>query len=101
MQEPPPPVRGKAEADGIVRANKFHQTCRSIGAGVQAKGIMRNTGSPSGDRGMDQLAARERKGGLTGMTERLVVLTKPGNSGGGKAPLAGSFQEECGLTNPA
>jgi hypothetical protein len=35
---------------------------------------------------MDQLAARERKAGLTGMAERLVVLTKPGNSGGGKGP---------------
>jgi hypothetical protein len=54
-------VSRKAEADGIVRANKFHQTCRGIGDGMQAKGIMRNTGSPSGDRGMDQLAAREEK----------------------------------------
>jgi hypothetical protein len=35
---------------------------------------------------MDQLATRERKAGLTGMTERLVVLTKPSNSGGGKGP---------------
>jgi len=35
---------------------------------------------------VDQLAARERKAGLTGMAERLVVLTKPGNSGGGKGP---------------
>jgi hypothetical protein len=43
-------------------------------------------GSPSGDRRMDQLAARERKAGLTGMAERLVVLMKPGNSGGGKGP---------------
>jgi hypothetical protein len=53
---------------------------------MQAKWTIRNTGSPSGDRGMDQLAARERKAGLTGMTERLVVPTKPGNSGGGKGP---------------
>ena len=53
---------------------------------MQAKGTMRNTGSPSGDRRMDQLADRERKAGLTGMTERLVVPTKPGNSGGGKGP---------------
>ena len=45
---------------------------------------MRNTGSPSGDRGMDRLAARERQAGLTGMAERLVVPMKPGNSGGGK-----------------
>ena len=50
------------------------------------KGIRRNTGSPSGDRSIDQLAARERKAGLTGMAERLAVLMKPGNSGGGKEP---------------
>ena len=72
--------------DGRVGADKFHQTCRGIGDGMQAKGTIRNTGSPSGDRGMDQLAARERQAGLTGMAERLVVLTKPGNSGGGKGP---------------
>jgi hypothetical protein len=53
---------------------------------MQAKGIRRNTGSPSGDRGVDQLAARERKAGPFGMAERLVVLMKPGNSGGGKEP---------------
>jgi hypothetical protein len=33
---------------------------------------------------MDQLAARERKAGPFGMAERLVVPTKPGNSGRGK-----------------
>jgi ketosteroid isomerase-like protein len=32
-----------------------------------------NTGSPSGDCSMDQLAARERKAGPFGMAERLVV----------------------------
>ena len=52
----------------------------------QAKWTMRNTGSPSGDCKMNQLAARERKAGPTGMAERLVVPTKPGNSGGGKGP---------------
>jgi len=35
---------------------------------------------------VDQLATRERPAGLTGMAERLAVLTKPGNSGGGKEP---------------
>jgi hypothetical protein len=74
-------VSGKVEANGIVRANKFHQTCRGIGDGMQAKWVRRNTGSPSGDCGSDQLAARERKAGLTGMAERLVVPRKPGNSG--------------------
>src|SRR5260370_41923122 len=78
--------RGKAEVGGTVRANKFHQTCRGIGDGMYAKWIMRNTGSPSGDLGMDQRATRERQAWLTGMAERLVVLTKPGNSGGGKGP---------------
>jgi hypothetical protein len=53
---------------------------------MQAKRTIRNTGSPSGDRGVDQLAARERQAGLTGMAERPVVLMKPGNSGGGKGP---------------
>src|ERR1035441_1104362 len=45
-----------------------------------------NTGSPSGDRGRDQLATRERQAGPYGVTERSVVLRKPGNSGGGKGP---------------
>jgi len=35
---------------------------------------------------MDQLAARERKAGPTGMAERLVIPMKPGNSGRGKGP---------------
>ncbi len=35
---------------------------------------------------MNQLAARERKAGLTGMAERLVLPMKPGNAGGGKGP---------------
>jgi hypothetical protein len=65
---------------------KFHQTCRGIGDGMHAKGTMRNTGSPSGDRDMDQLATRERKAGPTGMAEKLVVPMKPVNSGGEKGP---------------
>jgi hypothetical protein len=31
---------------------------------MYAMGTVRNTGSPSGDRGMDQLATRERQGQL-------------------------------------
>jgi hypothetical protein len=37
---------------------------------------MRNTGSPSGDRGVDQLAARERQAGPFGMAERLVLCAE-------------------------
>ena len=64
----------------------FHQSCRGISDGMQAKWTIHNTGSPSGDRRVDQLATRERQAGPTGMAERLVLLMKPGNSGGGKGP---------------
>jgi hypothetical protein len=53
---------------------------------MSAQGTIHNTGSPSGDRGVDQLAARERKAGPTGMAEGLAVLMKPGNAGRGKGP---------------
>jgi hypothetical protein len=69
---------------GRSERTRFHQSCRGIGDGMQAKGTIRNTGSPSGDCSVDQLATRERQAGLTGMAERLVVPRKPGNSGRGK-----------------
>jgi len=53
---------------------------------MSAQGTIHNTGSPSGDGSTNQLAARERKAGPTGMAEGLVVLTKPDNAGGGKGP---------------
>ena len=71
---------------GMYERISFHRTCRGSGDGMHAKETRRNTGSPSSDRRMDQLAARERKAGLTGMAEGLVVLRKPGNAGGGKGP---------------
>ena len=77
-------ICGRAAVDGTVRANEFHQTCRGNGDGKQAKLTSSNTGSPSGDRGRDQLATRERQAGPSGVAERSVVPKKPGNSGGGK-----------------
>ena len=65
---------------------RFRQSCGGNDDGMQAQGTIHNTGSPSSDRSMDQLAARERRAGLTGMAEGLVVLMKPGNAGGGKGP---------------
>src|SRR5215468_5669697 len=85
-QEPTRRVIVRAAADGTVRANKDHQTCRGNGDGKQAKLTSSNTGSPSGDRRCDQLAPRESQAGPFGVTERLVVLRKPGNAGGGKGP---------------
>ena len=75
---------GLAAVDGTARENEFHQTCRGNGDGMQAKLTSSNTGSPSGDRGGDQPAPGERQAGPFGVTERLVVLMKPGNAGGGK-----------------
>ena len=71
---------------GMYERTSFHWTCRGSGDGMQAWGTKRNTGSPIGDRGVDQLAARERQAGPSGMAERLAVPMKPGNSGGGKGP---------------
>jgi len=67
-------------------SEQLHQSCRGSGDGMQAKGTIRNTRSPSGDRSVDKLPTRERQAGPTGMTERLVVPLKPGNVGGGKEP---------------
>jgi len=86
MQEPTRPGFGEGRSCGTVRANKFHQTCRGSGDGMHAKWIMRNT-EVQRDRGVDQLATRERKAGPTGMAERLVVPMKLGNSGRGKGPV--------------
>ena len=85
-QEPARRVIGMAAAEGTVRANQFHQTCWGNSDGKHAKLTSSNTGSPSGDRLGDQPAPRERQAGLLGVTERLVVLMKPGNAGGGKKP---------------
>ena len=49
-QEPTRRVIGMAAADGTVRANEFHPTCRGNGDGKHAKLTSSNTGSPSGDR---------------------------------------------------
>ena len=77
---------GRAAVDGPVRANEDHQTCRGNGDGKHAKLTSSNTGSPSGDRLGDQPAPRERQAGPFGVTERPVILMRPGNAGGGKGP---------------
>jgi hypothetical protein len=71
-QEPARREIGMAAADGTERANEFHQTCRGNGDGKHAKLTSSNTGSPSGDRSLDQPATRERRAGPFGVTERLV-----------------------------
>jgi hypothetical protein len=53
---------------------------------MYAQETRRNTGSPDGDRGTDQLTAREGQAGPFGVTERPVVPMKLGNASGGKGP---------------
>ena len=62
---------------------------------MSAQGTIHNTGSPSGDGSTNQLAARERKAGPTGMAEGLVVLRKPGNAGGGKGCVKKTCRALC------
>src|ERR1019366_983448 len=50
------------------------------------KESVRNTGSPLAWCRDDQPDAREGQAGRLGVTERPVVLPKPGNAGGGKGP---------------
>jgi hypothetical protein len=89
---------GRAAVDGTVRANEFHQTCRGNGDGKHAKLTSSNTGNPSGDRGRDPLATRERQAGPFGVAEGFVVPEMPGNSGGGKGPqLKTDATERAGL----
>ena len=41
---------GKADVDGKVRANQFHQPAGVMATACRQKGTSCNTGSPSGDR---------------------------------------------------
>jgi hypothetical protein len=47
--------------------------------------IRGNTGSPNGEQ-ESQPEVREEQTGPKGVADRLVVLRKPGNAGGGKGP---------------
>jgi hypothetical protein len=82
----PPRFRGRPKLmESYERTNSI-RPAGVLATACKQKGTIRNTGSPSGDCGSDQLATRERPAGLTGMAERLVVPMKPGNAGGGKGP---------------
>ena len=50
------------------------------------KESVRNTGSPANVVRDDQLDAREGRSWHRGVTERFVVLVKPGNAGRGQGP---------------
>ena len=98
MQEPTrPEFGGRPKRMELYERISSIRPAGGIGDGMYAMGTMRNTGSPSGDCSMNQLATRERQAGPFGMAERLVVPMKPGNSGGGKGPqLKGNARSDKG-----
>ena len=51
-----------------------HWSCRGSGDGMQTQGTRHNTGNPSGDRSLDQLATRESQTGPCGVAERPAVV---------------------------
>ncbi len=79
-------VKGKADDDGEARANRLHRSCRGSGDSMHARRPDATREAPAVIAVRDQLATRERQAGPYGVTERSVVLVKPGNSGGGKGP---------------
>src|SRR5215469_13355306 len=70
---------------------QYERTSSIRPAGVRAtacrqSGPAATREAPNGDRSRDQPATRESPAGPYGVAERLVVLMKPGNAGGGKGP---------------
>src|SRR6516225_11268254 len=68
---------------------------------MQAWETRRNTGNPSGDRGRDQLATRERQAGPCGVAERPTVPLKLVNTSGGKRPQLKTNARSAVLSGPA
>ena len=60
--------------------------CAGVVAAACTQGKRRQHGKPLGVVGDDQPDTGDGKAGRSGMAERLVVLMKPGNAGGGKGP---------------
>ena len=83
----PPPLGMTGEA-GIGRTTSDQNPAghRGNDDGMSVQGDQRNTGNPTGEGCSPQPDAREGQAGLTRVTERPVVPSKPGNSGGGKEP---------------
>jgi hypothetical protein len=72
---------------GVRRANAalFHSLSRGNGDSMYTRKA-RQHGKPLDVIRDDQPEAREGQAGHLGVTERFVVLLKPGNAGGGKEP---------------
>ncbi len=65
-----------------------HDSAGVVAMACMYMGERRNTGSPMGRSGSvpGQPVTRERRTGLDGVAERVVLPLRPGNAGGGKSP---------------
>jgi hypothetical protein len=79
------PYRGRLTRLGE-RASSAPSRCAGVVATACTQGKRTQHGKPHGVISDDQPDAREGQAGRLGVTERLVVLLKPGNAGGGKEP---------------
>src|SRR5512141_1070215 len=80
------PFRGRLTRLGKCRARQHPNRCAGVLATACTQGKRAQHGKPRGVGKDDQPDAREGQAGRHGVTERLVVPTKPGNAGGGKEP---------------
>jgi hypothetical protein len=65
--------------------------------GMDRRNLREPREAASGSAGQRKLAAREGQARPRAVAERLVVASKPGNSGGAKGPqFKDQRQEECG-----
>jgi len=66
--------------------NSTHQFCRGSGNSMHTRGRLWQHGKPHTWLALSQLEYGDVQTGRMVVTDRFVVLMKPGNSGGGKEP---------------
>ena len=86
MQADPTVESGKADMDGARLSEEDPICCTGVVAAACTQGKRAQHGKPQCVIRDDQPDAREGQAGRAGVAERLVVLLKPGNAGGGKGP---------------
>ena len=77
---------GKANVAGVVNDISTQRSHRGNGDGTQTEEKHETREAPAVAARDRQLDTREGQAGPSGVTERLVVPSKPVNAGGGKEP---------------
>ena len=73
-------------AGGLIEQGRTIRRRAGVVVTACIQGKRRQHGKPHGVVGDDQPDAGDGQAGRSGVAERPVVLTKPGNAGGGKGP---------------